>query len=150
MEILGIGISELVFILLIALVVLGPRDMQKTGKTIGRWLNKIVHSTEWQEIKNASHKLKTLPNQLMREANLDEAAAEINQIGREKLNIRLPKDNAGKGENAAPKSPYGAWVEGDHTIATPADPKPAADKKTDSSPVENPVNKNNPAEKENA
>ena len=35
MDILGIGIPELFFIALIELVILGPKDMQKTGKTIG-------------------------------------------------------------------------------------------------------------------
>jgi Sec-independent protein translocase protein TatA len=34
MEILGIGMSELVFVVIIALIVLGPKDMQKAGKTI--------------------------------------------------------------------------------------------------------------------
>ena len=33
MEILGIGPSELLFIVLIAIIVLGPKDMQKAGRT---------------------------------------------------------------------------------------------------------------------
>ena len=41
MEILGIGTSELVFIVIIALIVLGPKDMQKAGRTIGKWLRKF-------------------------------------------------------------------------------------------------------------
>ena len=42
MEILGIGPLELIFILLIALIVLGPGDMVKTGRTIGRFLIKSL------------------------------------------------------------------------------------------------------------
>ena len=45
MEILGIGAPELIFIFLIAIIVLGPKDMQKAGRTIGRWLLKIVSSS---------------------------------------------------------------------------------------------------------
>jgi Sec-independent protein translocase protein TatA len=40
MEILGIGPLELVFILLIAVIVLGPGDVVKTRRTIGRFLIK--------------------------------------------------------------------------------------------------------------
>ena len=38
MEILEIGPSELIFILLIAIIVLGPKEMQNAGRTVGRWL----------------------------------------------------------------------------------------------------------------
>ena len=78
MEILGIGASELVFIVIIALIVLGPKDMQKAGKTIGKWLRDIVTSDGWKMFQQTSRELRTLPNRLMREAN-----DEMNQIGNE-------------------------------------------------------------------
>lgn len=76
MEILGIGINELVFIIIIALIVLGPKDMQKAGKTIGKWLRNIVTSDGWKAFQQTSRELRTLPNKLMREAN-----DELNKIG---------------------------------------------------------------------
>jgi Sec-independent protein translocase protein TatA len=76
MEILGIGMSELVFIVIIALIVLGPKDMQKAGKTIGKFLRDIVTSDGWKMFQQTSRELRTLPNRLMREAN-----EELNQIG---------------------------------------------------------------------
>lgn len=72
MEILGIGASELIFILLIAIIVLGPKDMQKAGKTIGRWLNQFVKSDSWKALQQASREIRNLPTNLMREANLEE------------------------------------------------------------------------------
>ena len=48
MEILGIGASELVFIILIAIIILGPKDMQKAGRTIGRFLNQL-DAIRWLE-----------------------------------------------------------------------------------------------------
>ncbi len=78
MEILGIGPSELVFIVILALIVLGPRDMQKAGKTIGKFLRKIVTSDGWKIFQQTSRELRTLPNRLMREAN-----EEVNKIGSE-------------------------------------------------------------------
>ena len=102
MDILGIGIPELTFIIIIALIVLGPKDMQKTGKTIGTWLRKIVLSPEWRDIKDASRKIKRLPNQLMREANIEE----FEQYKRD-LGTILP-NNLLDGDNKT-DAPYGAW-----------------------------------------
>ena len=76
MEIFGIGASELVFILLIALIVLGPRDMQKAGRTIGRWLNQLVRSDSWKVFQKTSTELRNLPRNLMREANMEGAEME--------------------------------------------------------------------------
>jgi sec-independent protein translocase protein TatB len=72
MEILGIGPQELIFILIIALIVLGPKDMQKAGKTIGKWLNDLVHSDGWKLFQTTSREIRNLPTNLMREANLEE------------------------------------------------------------------------------
>jgi len=76
MEILGIGASELVFIVLIALIVLGPKDMQKAGRTIGRWLNQLVRSDSWKIFQRTSSELRNLPRNLMREANMEVAEVE--------------------------------------------------------------------------
>jgi sec-independent protein translocase protein TatB len=71
MEILGIGAPELVFVIIIALIVLGPKDMQKAGRSIGRWLNQLVKSEGWKAFQQTSREIRNLPNNLMREANLE-------------------------------------------------------------------------------
>jgi len=76
MEILGIGPSELLFVIIIALIVLGPRDMQKAGKTIGQYLNRLVKSDGWKAFQQTSRELRNLPTNLMREANVDLAETE--------------------------------------------------------------------------
>ena len=76
MEILGIGAPELVFVIVIALIVLGPKDMQKAGRTIGRWLNQVVQSDGWKAFQQTSRELRNLPNNLMREANMELAETE--------------------------------------------------------------------------
>ena len=78
MDILGIGIPELFFIVLIALVVLGPKDMQKMGKTISSFLRKIVTSPEWRTVKDVSTQVRTLPKEWMREAE-----GEVKSLGDE-------------------------------------------------------------------
>jgi Sec-independent protein translocase protein TatA len=84
MEILGIGPLELFFILLLALIILGPGDMVKAGRTLGRFLRKIVTSSEWRTVQKASRELRYLPNRLMREASLEDLSkdlSDINKIG---------------------------------------------------------------------
>jgi sec-independent protein translocase protein TatB len=82
MEILGIGFSELVFILLVAIIILGPKDMQKAGRTIGRWLNQIVRSDGWKVFQKTSTEIRNLPRNLMREANMEmgDVEKEIREI----------------------------------------------------------------------
>ena len=76
MEIFGIGASELIFILIIALIVLGPKDMQKAGRTVGRWLNQLVRSDSWKVFQRTSAELRNLPRNLMRDANMEVAEME--------------------------------------------------------------------------
>ena len=76
MEFLGVGPSELIFIILIAIIVLGPKDMQKAGRTIGRWLNQLIQSDSWKVFQRTSNELRNLPRNLMREANMEMMEAE--------------------------------------------------------------------------
>jgi Sec-independent protein translocase protein TatA len=81
MEILGIGMPELIFIFIVAIIVMGPKDMQKAGKTVGKWLRSIVTSDGWKIFQQTSRELRTLPNRLMREAN--EELEKVNKIGKD-------------------------------------------------------------------
>jgi sec-independent protein translocase protein TatB len=72
MELFGIGPLELVFIMLLAMIIFGPKDIVNTGKTVGKSLNKLVRSDTWKTINQSSRELKNLPARLMRETGLDE------------------------------------------------------------------------------
>jgi len=83
MDILGIGPTELAFIVLIALILLGPKDMQKAGRTIGRWLRNMTTSDGWRAFRDTSREIRNLPNRLMREANLEDLEKDVGKIGKE-------------------------------------------------------------------
>jgi Sec-independent protein translocase protein TatA len=74
-EVLGIGPLELMFVILIALIVIGPKDMSKTARSAGRYLNRMYRSETWRTLTEASRTLQTLPNRLAREAQLEELEA---------------------------------------------------------------------------
>lgn len=77
MDILGIGPLELFFIFIIALIVLGPQDMVKAGRTLGRFLRKIITSESWRTIQQASRDIRTLPNRFIREAGLEDIQKDL-------------------------------------------------------------------------
>jgi Sec-independent protein translocase protein TatA len=81
MEILGIGPMELILILVIALIIMGPNDMVKTGRTIGKFLRQLVQSPTWQAVQQTSRDLRYLPNKLMREAGIEEEMEQMKEIG---------------------------------------------------------------------
>lgn len=92
MEFLGIGPLELVFIVLIALIILGPKDMIRTGRSIGRFLRKTILSPTWISIQR---KMRNLPTELMREVGLEEADLKVKPedlgISKDDLGIK-PED----------------------------------------------------------
>lgn len=101
MEILGIGASELIFIVIIAIIVLGPRDMQKAGRTIGRWLNQFVRSDGWKAMQRASKEIRNLPTSLMREANMEE----LQQLDRDIRNSIDPRQKPAASPPSGTASP---------------------------------------------
>lgn len=72
MDFLGIGPLELIFVLVIALIVIGPKEMGTTARKIGRFLNRLYKSEGWRSFLQASRDLRSLPSRLAREAELEE------------------------------------------------------------------------------
>ena len=77
MDIFGVGPLELFLILIIALIFLGPNDMAKAGRSLGRFLRKMVTSPEWRTLLQASREMRNIPNRLMREAGIDEIKKDL-------------------------------------------------------------------------
>jgi Sec-independent protein translocase protein TatA len=126
MEFLGIGPLELLFIILIALLILGPKDLEKTGKSIGKGLSKLVKSDTWKTVRQASEKVKSLPNELMREAGMEEMKQSLGSeiIPSEKNTLKTLDPRPGESriiESAGPeKNPTEISSSDPNKIAPPA------------------------------
>jgi sec-independent protein translocase protein TatB len=72
MDFLGVGPLELIFIIIIALVLIGPRDIGKAARSAGRFLNRLYKSETWRMFLDTSRTLRRLPERLAREAALEE------------------------------------------------------------------------------
>ncbi len=118
MEFLGIGPSELFFIVLIALILLGPRDMQKAGRTIGKWMRRIVTSDGWRMFQQTSREIQTLPNRLMREAALDELR-EVQKDLRQAVTVNGAPAAGPAAQSGEPVAP-GSATASENSIMPPA------------------------------
>ncbi len=137
MDLLGIGPLELLFIILIALIVLGPRDMVKAGRNLGRFLRRIATSQEWRTVQQASREFRHLPNKLMRDAGLEEIQDNLNKqlsdISQINTNIKNDINKAQSGlspwTTPPPKDTSNSPSQGlsDRTIQPPPHSPPSED-----------------------
>lgn len=79
MEILGFGPLEILLIIIIALIVMGPEDMMKNARRLGRAIRNFIRSDFWQELIGTSQEIRNLPRELIQETGLEEDIREIRQ-----------------------------------------------------------------------
>jgi sec-independent protein translocase protein TatB len=73
----GIGLPELVIIILLAFVVIGPERSKDLALQLGRWLSKLMRSPWWREFNQITQALREMPTTLVRMAELEEAQRDI-------------------------------------------------------------------------
>ena len=79
MNFLNLGIGEVIFIILIALIIFGPGNMVKTAREIGAFIRKVTKSPYWQEVWATRRELTELPKMIAKEAQLDETLRDLNK-----------------------------------------------------------------------
>lgn len=112
-----IGWSEMAIVLLVALIVIGPKDLPRVARTMGQWVGKgRAMAREFQRALE----------DMAREAELDDVKREIEKVGR--INVREtieksidPTGELGKAFDPTPirKTPV-AKVDGVKASASPA------------------------------
>jgi len=137
MEFLGIGPLELILILIVALVVLGPKDMVKAGRTIGRTLRTIVSSDTWRVVQQTSREMRNLPNRLMREAGIEDLQKQMPTSSQ--LSAQMGLDELNKGVTLDLNKGISPWTTPPPSIAPPP-PKSAGEMPEGGvEPVQNPA-----------
>ena len=82
MQIFGIGPLELLFILVIMILVLGPRGMVKAARESGKYIRKVTRSPLWAEIVGTSREMRNLPAKIIKDAGIQD---EIDELRRSTL-----------------------------------------------------------------
>jgi Sec-independent protein translocase protein TatA len=106
MEVFGIGPLEFLLIFVIVLLVLGPKDIEKTARNLGKSLNKLYRSQNYQVIRKASEEIRNLPARLAAEAQLDELK-EMTDF----KDLQQDLTDTVKEINTAATDPMKAWTE---------------------------------------
>ncbi len=68
MDLFGIGLPEIIFILLVVVIIFGPKDLEKMAKTIGGGLFRFFNSEAFRNLRRIGE----LPAEFARKAGLDE------------------------------------------------------------------------------
>jgi Sec-independent protein translocase protein TatA len=93
MDFLGIGPLELLLIFVLALILLGPKEMVSTSKKAAEAIRKITQSDFWKEAVDSSREIRQLPNQIMKDTGLDEELRKINRdLARNQDQVKWEQD----------------------------------------------------------
>ncbi len=92
MDLLGIGPLELIMIFVIILLVLGPNEMVKAGRTMGTFIRKVMTSDGWKAIQTATKEIRRLPTTLAREAALEEFTEQQAHLEKDLNSIKQDMD----------------------------------------------------------
>lgn len=115
MDIFGIGLPEIIFILLLVVIIFGPKDLEKMAKKVGSGISRFIRSDTFRDLRRIGE----LPNELVRKAGLDDFRAEVTP--RDGLKPKAPP--AGQALSPGTTVPQGTGSE--NRIAPPA---PGGDK----------------------
>ncbi len=84
MNIFGIGPLEIIFVLIIGILFLGPEGMIEAGHKLGKFMSSTIRSPWWQNVRRGVNEIQHLPQRLMREAELEELN-EIKKLTKDSL-----------------------------------------------------------------
>lgn len=80
MKVFNIGPMELLIIVTIALIFLGPEGMVSASKSIAKEIRKLITSPIWASIMDTSKEIREIPKKFLQESGLDESIKEFSQI----------------------------------------------------------------------
>jgi Sec-independent protein translocase protein TatA len=79
MEFLNLGLPEIIFIIIIAVILFGPNNIAKSAKEAGGFIRKAAKSPYWKEVWATKKDLDELPKMIARETQLTETIQELNR-----------------------------------------------------------------------
>ena len=92
----GLGLPELIIILLVGFVVIGPKRSRELAVSVGRIIRRAMRSEWWREFNQVTNALRDLPNTLVRMAELEDdlrrVRTDLNQAAQ--LDINNPTVSA--------------------------------------------------------
>jgi sec-independent protein translocase protein TatB len=79
MTFLNIGILEIILVLVVMIIFLGPEQVVDMAGKFGRFIRKITRSEFWTTVSDASREIRNIPKTLVEETGLEESIQDIKQ-----------------------------------------------------------------------
>lgn len=77
MKLFNVGGLELLFILLLAFIVLGPEKAIKAAGDVARWIRGLTKSAFWRDLVSASEEIRNIPTKLMDDVELQSTIEDL-------------------------------------------------------------------------
>lgn len=92
MQIFNIGPLELILILLLALIIMGPERMISSARKVGKLVSQLVRSPIWSSIMDTTREIRELPRKFVSDTGFEDDWKEIqqstNQISKDLKEVR--------------------------------------------------------------
>ncbi len=111
MDFLGIGPAELVMIVVLLLLFLGPSDVVELFRKFGRLIRRLRASPTWNVINSTAQTLRKLPNTLAEEAGMEEIRKDLQRNAETSRSIgRRPESGGEDAQQPMPDGDLSSWV----------------------------------------
>lgn len=87
MKIFNVGAQEVILIVLLALVVFGPKRLVEVMRGFGKWLRSIGKSPLVRDFIRTTQDIRNMPNELLRESGLEQDIKEVQRAAQEAARI---------------------------------------------------------------
>ena len=102
MKIFNVGAPEIIFIVLLALIIFGPKRLIRNMQSFGKWLRSISKSPIVRDFVRTTEDIRNLPNELLRESGLEQDLKEVQRAAQEATRIDEIDAERAKQEGEAP------------------------------------------------
>lgn len=82
MNFLNIGVPEILLLLVLALLVLGPEKLKQTLTELARKLNRLVRSDQWRTVSGVYRDIRQYPAKILKDAQLEEVQKQLDELNR--------------------------------------------------------------------
>lgn len=80
MRFFNVGIREIIFLLVIMLILFGPKQMQENARNLARGIRKIVRSDTWRSFLGLVDDVNTIKDQVIRESGIQEVQDSLRSV----------------------------------------------------------------------
>ena len=77
MQIFNVGALEVLFIMILAFIILGPKRTIESARDVGRWIRDLIKSPFWRDVVSTSNEIRNLPKRMMYDVELQKLVEDL-------------------------------------------------------------------------